>query len=272
MMRQETVRVLWNTHECSGYWRMGLGGPSSCAEAEPGQFVMVRLPEGTGPLLRRPFSIHRLVESAGRVEGIELLFKVVGAGTRLLSRMERDDRLDVVGPLGRGFTVPEGMERVFLVAGGIGVAPMFFLGSVLRRRGVDLAGCTVFIGGGSRNDLLCVNDFFTAGMQTLQLATEDGSAGERDRVTGPLERAVRADRPDRIYACGPLPMLRAVARIAESAGVPCEVSVESMMACGMGACLGCATRDRTRPDRYLHACMDGPVFDTRVIDLDGGGI
>jgi dihydroorotate dehydrogenase electron transfer subunit len=272
MMRQETVGVLWNTHECSGYYRMGLGGPLACVEAEPGQFVMVRLPEGTGPLLRRPFSIHRLIRSAGRVEGIELLYKVVGAGTRLLSRMERGDRLDVVGPLGRGFTVPEGMERAFLVAGGIGVAPMFFLGSTLQLRGVPPSACSVFIGGGSRDDLLCVNDFFTAGMQTLQLATEDGSAGERDRVTGPLARAVAARRPDRIYACGPLPMLTAVAEIARAADVPCEVSVESMMACGMGACLGCAVRDRNRPDRYLHACKDGPVFDARVIDLEGGGI
>ena len=271
-MRQETVRVLWNTRECSGYFRMGLGGPAACADATPGQFVMVRLPEGAGPLLRRPFSIHRLVESAGRAAGIELLFKVVGAGTRLLSRLDRNDTLDVVGPLGRGFSVPEGMTRVFLVAGGIGVAPMFFLGSALRRRGVDPAECTVFIGGGSRDDLLCVNDFFAAGMRTLQLATEDGSAGERDRVTGPLARAVRAERPDRIYACGPLPMLRAVARIAEDAGVSCEISVESTMACGVGACLGCAVGDRLRPDRYLHACMDGPVFDTRRIDLEGGGI
>lgn len=272
MMQQETVQVLWNTHECSGYYRMGLGGPAACAGSEPGQFVMVRLPEGTGPLLRRPFSIHRLIRSAGRIEGIELLYKVVGAGTRLLSRMDRGDGVDVVGPLGQGFTVPKGMERAFLVAGGIGVAPMFFLGSVLHQRGVDPAHCTVFIGGGSRDDLLCVNDFFTAGMRTLQLATEDGSAGERDRVTGPLERAMAVDRPDRIYACGPLPMLRAVARIAHRAGVPCEISVESMMACGMGACLGCAVGDRNHPDRYLHACIDGPVFDTRVIDLEGGGI
>ncbi|GBC64152.1 dihydroorotate dehydrogenase electron transfer s ubunit [Desulfonema ishimotonii] len=267
MIFQQKSVVLWNTMECSGYYRLGITCDAGYSAARPGQFVMVRFPGQLSPLLRRPFSIHRLVRTDGRTEGIELLYKVVGRGTEMLSLCRKGDGLDLLGPLGNGFTIPDHPGRIFIVAGGIGVAPMFFLTSVLREQGLDPARAVVFIGGRSKDDLLCMNDFFSVGMQTVHITTDDGSAGEKDRVTGPLERAIREARPDMIYACGPTPMLKATARLAEDYGVPCEISIETLMACGMGACLGCAVRPKKQTGKYLHACLDGPVFDARTLQL-----
>lgn len=252
--------------ECSGYYRMGIESRTGYSRAKPGQFVMVRPADGLAPLLRRPFSIHRLILRDGRAEGIELLYKVVGTGTEKLALCRKGDGLDLLGPLGAHFTVPTDTRRVFLVAGGIGVAPMYFLSSTLERAGVDLDDSMVFIGGRSRDDLLCMNDFFAVGMRTVHLTTDDGSAGLKDLVTSPLEKAAAERAPDRIYACGPLPMIRATAQIARRYGVPCQVSVETLMACGMGACLGCAV-EGTDPGKYLHACVDGPVFDADRLQL-----
>ncbi len=266
-MRQEKARILWNTLECSDYYRMGLQCGDGYREAGPGQFVMVRLPDSMNPLLRRPFSLHRLVETKTRFGGIELLYKVVGTGTTKLSRLPAGETIDILGPLGNCFTIPETVHRAFVVAGGIGVAPMYFLTRSLGRKGVDLSACMVFIGGRSKGDLLCMNDFFSVGMDRIRIATEDGSFGEQDRITGPLGRAVADGKPDIIYACGPLPMLKAAADIAAQHGIPCQVSVETMMACGMGACLGCAMPSRENPDRFLHACTDGPVFAATALAL-----
>jgi len=264
-MKQETAKVLWNTIECSGYFRMGLAASPIYAEAKPGQFVMIRACEQMVPLLRRPFSIHRLIETESGIQGFEILYRVVGEGTEKLSLCRKGERLDVLGPLGNAFRIPENARSFFIVAGGIGVAPMYFLTDCLRRKGFDLSECSVFIGGRSKDDLLCMNDFFTAGVHTVQIATDDGSAGNQELVTGPLERALREKRPDMICGCGPIPMLKAVAEISQKHGLPCQVSIETVMACGMGACLGCAVRKKDDSRNYLHACTDGPVFDAGSI-------
>ncbi|MEZ4528206.1 MAG: dihydroorotate dehydrogenase electron transfer subunit [Desulfobacterales bacterium] len=260
-MKQEIGKVLWNTIECSGYFRMGLAASPAYADARPGQFVMIRFCDRMVPFLRRPFSIHRLIETEEGIGGFEILYKVVGDGTEKLSGCRKGDRLDILGPLGNSFRIPENAGHFFVVAGGIGVAPMYFLTDWLRRKGIELSDCRVFIGGRTKDDLLCTNDFFRSGVHTVQIATDDGSAGNRELVTGPLERALQEKRPDMIYACGPIPMLKAVAEISQKHCLPCQVSVETMMACGMGACLGCAMRKKDDSQKYFHACTDGPVFD-----------
>ena len=265
---QERVRVLWNTIECSGYYRMGMTCHTDYARAKPGQFVMVRVTDRMTPLLRRPFSIHRLIRSeAGAVEGIEILYKVVGTGTERLSMCRKNDGVSLLGPLGRPFSLPEKPGNVFIVAGGIGVAPMFFLTETLKKKGFDISSCVVFIGGRSKEDLLCMNDFFAMGVQGVTITTDDGSAGEKDVVTAPLERAIESGRPDGIYACGPVPMLRATSRLARRYGIPCQISIETMMGCGMGACLGCAVAAADDRKAYFHACVDGPVFNALDIHL-----
>jgi dihydroorotate dehydrogenase electron transfer subunit len=153
-----------------------------------------------------------------------------------------------------------------VVAGGIGVAPMVFLASRLYRMNFDFSNSRVFIGGRTKDDLLCRNDFVKLGLDVLA-TTDDGSAGDQCLVTHPLEEAIEHHSPDIIVACGPMEMLACVIGIVDKHRVPCQVSIETMMACGMGACLGCAVEGRDKAERYLHACQDGPVFDAAILKL-----
>jgi dihydroorotate dehydrogenase electron transfer subunit len=238
---------------------MALAGAGAYLDAQPGQFVMVGLNAPGAPLLRRPFSLHRLVFTEGRFAGIELLYKVVGAGTTMLARCRPGDPIELLGPLGRGFTVPDPCRYPILVAGGIGVAPMPLLAETLLRCGIAPANCRIFLGGQTREAVLC-EEFFSRRGMPLHVTTDDGSLGDQCVVTQPLEQALHKGRPDVIYACGPSAMLACVAALARQHQIPCQVSVETLMACGVGACLGCALENRAAPGRYLHACVDGPVF------------
>lgn len=259
-MFQGIEQVLHNEPIQPDFYRMGVTCPEGYTHAVAGQFVTLRLPARQAPLLRRPFSIHRLLVTEGRTIGIELLYRVVGPMTRALSDRKIGDRIDMVGPLGRGFGIPDGCRKACIAGGGVGVAPLLFLAESLVASGMAAEAVAVFVGGRCSGDLLCIEDFSRLGMRVVA-TTDDGSAGDRCLVTHPLEQTVRSTPPDIIYACGPPGMLECVAGIARGCNVPCQISVETMMGCGMGACLGCAVESRQREDRYLHACLDGPVFD-----------
>ncbi|MFH1992854.1 MAG: dihydroorotate dehydrogenase electron transfer subunit [Pseudomonadota bacterium] len=265
-MFQENVQVLWNENVGPSYYRIGLTCHQGYATAKPGQFIMLRLPDQMVPLLRRPFSIHRIINTDGSTTGLELLYKVVGEGTKKLSRCRQGDIVDILGPLGNGFSFFDRYKQIAVVAGGIGVAPLLFLVSTLRTKGVDLSKSTVFIGGRSMQDLLCRDDFSRLGIN-VRITTDDGSAGDQCFVTHPLEIAMEKQRADIIYACGPQAMLKCVIGIAEKHRLPCQISIETIMACGMGVCLGCTVEKKGDPFKYMHACMDGPVFDAGIIKI-----
>ena len=265
-MYQEKVKVLWNNRVGPEYYRIGLKSLGGYTSAKPGQFIMLRFPGQIAPFLRRPFSIHRIIASDKHTTGIELLYKVVGEGTKKLSECKKGDFVDILGPLGNGFSFSDHYKRIFIVAGGIGVAPMIFLASTLQINGVDLTECHVFLGGRSRDDLLCQDEFIGMGI-TVCVTTDDGSVGDKCLVTHPLETASKMRRPDIIYACGPLEMLKCVVGIAEKHTVPCQISIETTMACGMGACLGCAVERKDSSGNYMHACLDGPVFDSKLLNM-----
>ena len=265
-MYQETVKVLWNKQIGAEYYRIGLTCDKGYSDATPGQFIMLTFPGRMSPLLPRPFSIHRIIKTQGCTEGIEILYKVVGEGTKMLSGHRKGDVVNILGPLGNGFIFSNRYKRIFIVAGGVGVAPMLFLATYLETKGTDPSECTVFLGGKSKDDLLCGDDFLRMGMK-IQITTDDGSAGDRCFVTHPLEMTLEKYRPDIIYACGPLEMLKCVAGISEKHDVPCQVSIEAIMACGMGACLGCAVEGKAASENYMHACLDGPVFDVSRIKM-----
>ncbi|MDJ0782481.1 MAG: dihydroorotate dehydrogenase electron transfer subunit [Desulfosarcinaceae bacterium] len=260
-MLQFEASVLWNAAVSEDVYHLGLTAPSDFGRARPGQFVMVRIPRAPGALLRRPFSIHKLIFDGGRrVSGFELLYKTVGKGTHALINYRIGDTLPILGPLGSSFSANKPWRRVFLVAGGIGVAPMPFLADRLLAKRLNPEDCHVFIGGQSAADLLCQDDFRALGVP-LTLTTDDGSAGDQCLITHPVEAALDRSPPDALFACGPMPMLACLAGFLEQRGIFAQVSVESMMACGMGACLGCALPVRDTHAPYRHACIDGPVFD-----------
>jgi len=265
-MFQQQVKVLFNRQIGPAYYKIGLACSEHFSMAKAGQFIMLRTTRQTRPLLRRPFSIHNLIIANGVTEGLEVLYKVVGQGTALLARQKSGDIVDILGPLGSGFLIPRQAGRIFFVGGGVGIAPLVFLVSQLDRRNIDLADCRAFIGGRNKEDLLCIDDFARLGVP-VQTTTDDGSAGDQCLITHPLEAVVEQVKPDIIVACGPMEMLACIVGITEKFDVPCQVSIETLMACGMGACLGCAVEGRDRPDRFLHACLDGPVFDASCLKI-----
>ena len=256
------ARVIRNTRLSADYNVLALAAPEIAAAAAPGQFVMVRPGRGGDPLLRRPFSVF---ETLG-ADGITLLSKRVGPSTTMLYDAVEGDIVACLGPLGRPFTPPEPPGEAWMVAGGVGLAPFATLAEALAARGT---ATTLFYGARSGAELFYLDWFEQRGVG-LTLATEDGSRGDRGRVTVPLERALgaRGDRPVTLYACGPEPMLEAVATIAMAHGVPSQVSVERVMGCGMGGCYSCVipVREHGGARHYVRACLGGPVFDGDAID------
>ena len=230
--------------------RLVLAAPdaSLLPAVRPGQFVEVRIDETLGVLLRRPISIHDAVGSTA----IVLLVQRVGRGTAWLCSRKAGDIVNVVMPLGNGFSLPAAGQpfRPLLIGGGVGVAPLLLLGKELTRRGADP---TFLLGARTENDLLCLTRFEQAA-RTL-VSTENGGAGEKGLVT--RHSVLEKERFDYIYTCGPLPMMKAVARVAREKGVPCEVSLENRRACGLGACL-CCVEDTV--DGNVCVCKEGPVF------------
>ncbi len=253
-MLMQNSRIVFNKKVAAATFFMALKSPDIAAEALPGQFVMIRVENGLDPLLRRPFSLCGVHED-GR---IFLLYRVVGKGTSLLSQRNSGESLSVLGPLGKGFRGPVNGEQALLVAGGMGMAPLVFLAEKIK---ASLFG--FFAGFRSSSDLVPFAALEMGDVQ-VSIATEDGSAGHHGLVTDLLEAGLLrlSDALPKIYTCGPLPMLKAVSSIAAKKGIPCQVSLESSMACGLGACQGCAVKmKRDHGTRYEHVCQDGPVFD-----------
>jgi dihydroorotate dehydrogenase electron transfer subunit len=234
-------------------------------EAQPGQFVMIHPKKFSEPLLPRPFSIHRV--QGGRVD---LLIRVAGQGTRQLCGLSPGEILEIKGPLGRGFKLDSERDPI-LVAGGIGVAPLLFLADRFSKmkKNKTVAPPRLLIGAGSKKELLGLGEFKKAGLR-VQAVTEDGSSGRKGLVTD-LLKGIPAKGLDRamIYACGPQGMLRAVASWSAAGNIPCQVSLEARMACGMGACLGCSVaRPGDSGQGYAKVCQDGPVFEAQEVVWD----
>jgi dihydroorotate dehydrogenase electron transfer subunit len=243
-----SATVLENRSLGRGGFLLRLGGCEALAGAKPGQFLMLRGEWGRDPLLPRAFSILRTLPSGQ----CELLLKAVGRGTRLLELVEAGGRLQVLGPLGRAF--PEPAPGQILVAGGVGLAPLLWHAQVAHQAKIPTLMC---YGARSAADLVLVDQI----PGEVVLTTEDGSRGLHGRVTAAVEKAAG----DTILTCGPNPMMKAVAEIARARGLACWVSVEGEMACGIGACLGCAYPTVNEPRPFHYACVDGPVFDANKI-------
>jgi dihydroorotate dehydrogenase electron transfer subunit len=250
VIRQETVVIRTQRRVAAGVRRLSFHSPRIARAGRPGTFVHVRIDGRNDPLLRRPFSINDV-----RGDEVFILYRAVGAGTGLLSRMKAGDALDIVGPLGHGFNVA-GVKAPVIIAGGMGLAPMPFLVRNLRLKGLRPR---LYFGCRSRRDLLPV----PCGPGTI--ASDDGTCGFRGPVTAAWERDIHQAPGCAIFACGPWPMLRQVASLCLRYRLPCQVSLEAQMACGVGACQGCVVKGR---DGYRTVCQDGPVFGAAEIDWD----
>jgi len=255
-MVEETVTIVSNERGPGQYFRLVLRAPGIARMVKPGQFAHLRILPMKEALLRRPFSIFQATK-----DSISILYKAVGKGTEALSRMCHGEQLSVIGPLGHGFSVPkpEG-EFPLLVAGGYGMAALYLLAQCSPVKGI------VFVGGRSRIDILCEDEFKALGWD-VRVATEDGSHGEKGLVTKPLLAELqRQSNGRKLYACGPTPMLRAVGDIAKSYNVPAEVSMDAHMCCGVGVCLTCVIPVKTPQGwEYQRSCTEGPVFDSSQI-------
>lgn len=222
--------------------------PEIAGQAKAGQFVHIRVP---GHVLRRPISIAGFDADQGT---IRIIYEIRGEGTQILADYKAGDLIDVLGPLGNGYTLPKEGSRVVVVGGGIGVPPLL---PVAERFGANAA---VILGFRNAQAAILENDFKKTGANTL-LCTDDGTYGRKGFVTAALEGHLELERPDYICACGPMVMLKKVTEIAMAHSIPCQISLEERMACGVGACLGCACKIRRNGEEvYLHVCKDGPVF------------
>jgi dihydroorotate dehydrogenase electron transfer subunit len=255
--------VTANARLSDDYSVLALAAPEIAGLAQPGQFVMVKPSHSADPLLRRPFSVFEVLRRPdGTPTGISILNKRVGAGTRLLYDVEPGARVMCLGPLGRPFEPVEPPLQAWMIAGGVGLAPFLTLAEALAARGTPT---TLFYGARRHSELYYVEAFERLGVTTI-LSTEDGSRGTKGFVTVPLEAALTAlgtGEAVRLYACGPTPMMRAVAAVARSHRQPCDVSLEQVMGCGLGGCYSCVvlTREAGAAPHFVRSCLDGPVFD-----------
>jgi dihydroorotate dehydrogenase electron transfer subunit len=262
-MLEHDAKIVSNKKIAPHTYLMGLRAPEMVAEAKPGQFVMVRVRSGTDPLLRRPFSI------AGTREGevLLILYRVVGKGTAIMAKTREGERLSLLGPLGKGFDLPKSTQASLLVAGGIGIAPLFFLIQNMNSRSSYL-----MMGFASADEIIGIDQMDDFPID-VSIATDDGTAGHAGPVTDLMEGFLRNGSPEKkalsIFTCGPEPMLKKVAALAVEKKLSCQASLEATMACGLGACQGCAIKASKNESRaYYHVCADGPVFPVTAIDWD----
>jgi len=243
------------------HYRLVLRAPEIAANSTAGQFCMLQVQEGLYPFLRRPMCFERIY-----ADSVSVLYRVEGEGTRLMAKLSQGQSISVQGPLGKPWPIRDDAKRHILVAGGIGIAPFPALAeAIIRRHGHTPE---VIIAARSERYLLCDEVLRRMGC-TVHLATDDGSAGRKAFASQVL--ADLKPGPDcQVYACGPMPMLRATHDVCSAMNAPCLVSLEAEMACGDGVCLGCVVEANVEIDaeRMVRVCYDGPVFDSSIIAWD----
>ena len=226
----------------------------------PGRFIHIKVPNHPEMILRRPISIHAADPGA---QTLELIIQRKGEGTHAIVAAKPGDVLDIVGPLGNGFTIPEGARRAAVIGGGLGVAPLY---TILQSKG----DCKVesFLGFRGAEYAYAVDDF-AALSDAMHLVSDDGSLGEKGFATDKLDAALSKEPFDAVFACGPMPMFKSLSKVMEKyPDVPCFISLEERMGCGVGACYTCICKIKSADgDRHLRVCVDGPVFNIREVEL-----
>lgn len=235
-----------------------------CKIAKPGQFLEIKVLKGIEPLLRRPISIYNVNKQENL---IEFIFQVKGKGTQILAEVEVGKELDIVGPLGNGEFNIKDYKNVAIIGGGIGTFPLHELSKNLYEKSANV---NIYLGFRNK-DYVVLEEEFSKVSNKLIITTDDGSYKEKGYAINKLNEDIEnGNIPEIIYACGPLPMLRAVQKLALEKNIPCQLSLEEKMACGLGVCLGCAVKiasDNDEVVKYKHVCKDGPVFWANEVEI-----
>lgn len=265
------VQILSKEEVAPNIFLIKLSVPSVSQDALPGQFIHIKCSKDNYPLLRRPISIHRIDKEKGE---IYILFQAKGEGTNLLTQRAVGDDLDIMGPIGNGFTIYTESKKIIIVGGGIGVAPLLALTEKLLTEGKELL---VLIGASKKEMVINEESIKNLGAK-IEVATDDGSYMYKGLVTDLLEKTIKEGwLADQVFACGPKPMLRKVADITSRANIHCQVSLEERMGCGIGACMTCVCKIKIKIKekqtdkeeyQYKRVCIDGPIFEASEVIWD----
>ncbi|MGN0605967.1 MAG: dihydroorotate dehydrogenase electron transfer subunit [Oscillospiraceae bacterium] len=251
---QGKYRIIEKKAIANQIYSMTIECPDVAAVAQAGQFVHI-LPNGY--TLRRPISICGIDKQKGT---LRIVFEIRGEGTEEIAKLNENELIDMLAPLGHGFTLDENYKKVMLIGGGIGTPPMLPLAEFYGNKAVAITGFR------SASAVILNNDFKNTGAENI-VCTDDGTMGFHGLVTAPLEDEIKKGGIDCIYACGPTPMLKAVSKLAEDNDIPCQVSLEERMGCGIGACLVCACKTKLEngEEHFAHVCKNGPVFNSKEV-------
>lgn len=244
-------------------FKYSVEAPDIVKDAKQGQFIEIKVSDNVEPFLRRPISIHNMDKENGI---LEFIFQVKGKGTKILSEKVEGDLIDIIGPLGHGTFEYNDFQNIAIIGGGIGVFPLYELAKNAKN---DSKNVNIYLGFRNK-DFVVLEDEFKELANKLILTTDDGSYAEKGFAIDFLKKDVEDGKIDCIFACGPLPMLKAVRNYAIEKNIPCQISLEEKMGCGLGVCLGCAVKtaaSSSEKPEYVHVCKAGPVFEAKDVEI-----
>ncbi len=263
MQKQVFAELVKKEQLNSDIFKFSIKAPSIAEKSKPGNFIEIRVSNQTEPFLKRPISIYNLDKEKGIVE---FVFQVKGKGTKILSERNKGELIDVTGPLGYGTFKYENYNNLAIIGGGIGIFPLYELAKCAKK---DNKNVSTYLGFRSKNYVVLEEEFKEVS-NNLTITTDDGTYKEKGFAIDFLQRDIEEEKVDCIYACGPLPMLKAVQKLAIEKDIPCQLSLEEKMACGLGVCLGCAVKTAKSPKdapEYWHVCKAGPVFQAKDVEI-----
>lgn len=244
-------------------YKFSVEAPEIVELAKPGNFIEIRVSDTTEPFLRRPISIYNLDKDKGL---LEFIFQVRGKGTEILAKKQIGEYIDIIGPLGYGTFKYQKYENIAIIGGGIGVFPLYELAKSAKKENKNVS---VYLGFRNK-DFVVLEDEFENVSDKLIITTDDGSYANEGFAINFLSNDIENEKIDCIYACGPLPMLKAVQKLSKEKSIDCQISLEEKMGCGLGVCLGCAVKKANSPKdapEYFHVCKGGPVFNANDVEI-----
>lgn len=258
------AKIIEKVELIPGIFKMSVVNAHKLVErSKPGHFVEIRVNDDIEPFLRRPISIHNLERNSGK---LEFIFQVKGKGTQILSKKNIGDVIDIIGPLGYGTFDYSKYQNLGIIGGGIGVFPLYELAKEAKN---EERNVNTYLGFRNK-DFVVLEEEFKNVSDKMEITTDDGSYSQKGFAIDLLKKDIEENKIDCIYACGPLPMLKAVKQLAEEKNIPCQISLEERMGCGLGVCLGCAVKTAKSPKdapEYVHVCKAGPVFDATYVEI-----